>query len=475
MNSIHHNLVTRMACRRLLVMSIGLGLSLAIGSASAWAQAAKKQPPAAAPKKAAEKAAPAGKFKEKPEPAGFQKMPELMGARGKYQRALQEAALGPDVQKDITDYWTNVVAVQLTRVQRLALFHNADNRNPISRDNIRRELASAKPAILPFANDVALRTMAEVAAGDFHPAGRVNAMYIIGELDQQPRAAAAGGGVSPAVPFAPALSQANGLLATVENPKQHTAVRVAALLGIQRHAEAAGLPAAGQTAIRAALTKVLKEPPADPADADGNAWLRMRAATVLAGMKGGPGAEGAREIAALVSDNKAGAVARCGAASAVGQIALDASVNAAQLAGGLGNLTIEVCQREIQRAAAEGEPIASQKLQQQVGSAVKAFGTAGGKTGIVNSVKDAAAKAIVDDVAAKVGEVHALFADGATVETPGLNEKVAELKKSLQTHKLLAATADTEKTTATATDASAEPAPTPAKKAAANKPAATTK
>jgi hypothetical protein len=359
--------------------------------------------------------------------------------------------------------------VQLTQPARLPFFHAAaPTNNPLSLDRLRRALATAKPEVLPFTNDIAMRTLGEVASGDYHPAGRVNAMLLIGDLDQQPRTAAAGGGIAPAVPFAAALTQAGGLLATVEDPKQHTAVRVAALAGVQRHSEATGLPAAGQAAIRAALAKVLKEPPSDPADADGNAWLRMRAATVLGGMKGGPGPEAAKEIAALVSDAKAGTVARCGAAAAVGQIAaLDAGINAAQLAGGLGNLTIEVCQQELQRAAAESEPIASPKLQQQVGSVVRAF------SGGLKSVKDAAAKAIVDDVAAKVGEVHALFADGAAVEASGVNEKLTDLKKSLQTHKLMAATAEAAKPAEAAAETT-EAAPT-AKKAAAKPATGTTK
>ena len=185
-----------------------------------------------------------------------------------------------------------------------------------------------------------------------------------------------------------------------------------------------------------------------------------------AASKADPVPEAAKELAALVSDRKAGAVARCAAATAVGQIALPADVNAAQLAGGLGSLTLDVCAQEMARAAGEAEPIASQKLDQQIAAAIKAF------TGLAKSVKDAAAKAIVDDVAAKVTEVHTLFADGAAVEAAGLNEKLAELKKSLQTHKLIAA--DAAKPAEVAAEASDKTTPV-TKEAAAKSKAATTK
>ena len=452
------------AWRRIVIGAIVVGLSAAVPLQALHAQATKKQPGPAAKKPAAaadEQAAPANgaaKFKVKPAPAGFQTIPQMMAARGKYQQAVRADEVTDAERKAVEEYWTNVVAVQLANPANLHLFGNPNPRNPISLDNIKRDLAAAKPGILPFTNDLAFKTMSEVAAGNYHPAGRVNAMLIIGELDQQPRSQS-GGMIIPAIPFAPALTQAGGLIATVEDPKQHTAVRVAALVGIARHAEAA-LPAATQTALRAALVKALKEQPATAADADGNAWLRMRAASILGGLKGGPGPEAAKELAALVSNGNAGPVARCAAAAAVGQIALPADVNAAQLAGGLGSLTLDVCQRELARAVAENEPIASQKLDQQIAAAVKAF------AGLEKSVKDAAAKAIVDDVAAKVGEVHTLFADGAAVEAAGLNEKLAELKKSLQAHKLIAADApkpaadESEKTTPVAKEASKKPAAT---------------
>jgi hypothetical protein len=457
----------------MLVATIAVGLSVAVQLQALQAQATKKQPAPAAKKPvaaAAEKAAPAAgaaKFDIKQAPAGFQTIPQMMAARGKSQTALRADEVTDTERKDVEDYWRNVVAVQLTNPANLQLFGNPNPRNPVSLENIKRDLATAKPGILPFANDLAFKTMSEVAAGNYHPAGRVNAMLIIGELDQQPRGQA-GGMIIAAVPFAPALTQPGGLIATVENPKQHMAVRVAALVGIARHAEAT-LPAASQTAIRSALVKALKEQPATPADADGNAWFRMRAASILGGLKGGPGPEAAKELAALVLDSNAGAVARCAAATTIGQVALPADVNAAQLAGGLGSLTLDVCQQEMARAAGQSEPIASQKLEQQIASAMKAFNGASATGGLVKSVKDAAAKAIVDDVAANVGEVHTLFADGAVVEVPALNEKLADLKKSLQTHKLIAADA-----VKPADTAAADSTPV-AKEAAVKTKAATTK
>ena len=72
--------------------------------------------------------------------------------------------------------------------------------------------------------------MKQLAAGPYHPAVQVNAMLMIGELNSVEQ---------PPTPLPEAL---DAMIAAVQDTKLSDAVRVAALVGIERHVAPRALP-----------------------------------------------------------------------------------------------------------------------------------------------------------------------------------------------------------------------------------------
>ena len=102
---------------------------------------------------------------------------------------------------------------------------------PDYRHQLRNNFQKAKGrAVHNHLNALVLAFMSKLAAGNFHPAVRVNAMLMIGELNDVESV-----GGTAAVPMAEAL---NVLIGAVESDKVPDAVRAAAMVGILRHAEA---------------------------------------------------------------------------------------------------------------------------------------------------------------------------------------------------------------------------------------------
>lgn len=126
----------------------------------------------------------------------------------------------------------------------------------------------------------------QVAVENYHPAVRYNAMLIIGELNSR-EAVTSGGNPSPPEALAEAREF---MLAELTNPKQIDAVRLAALIGLQRHADLnASRPADRRlpAGVRDKIVKQLLPLAADtkvPANrtVEGHAWMRERVVEILA-------------------------------------------------------------------------------------------------------------------------------------------------------------------------------------------------
>src|SRR5690606_9173279 len=73
--------------------------------------------------------------------------------------------------------------------------------------------------------------MKQLYEGNFHPGVRFNAMLVVGDLDQAPAQLVY---QRPPVPYRPSLDL---MEAAFLDPKQIEPVRVAALIGIHRHAQ----------------------------------------------------------------------------------------------------------------------------------------------------------------------------------------------------------------------------------------------
>lgn len=204
--------------------------------------------------------------------------------------------------------------------------------------------------------NLAVRTMAPIVRGNYHPVARYNAMLLIGELNSTE--ASTVGDRRPPVPLAGALGF---MLRELQNPEQIDAVRVAALNGILRHARIdRDLPAENrrlignnaETMIVDAMVQLVtaNEPP-EGRTLEGHEWIRRRATDVL-GMLGSTGQ--GRVVSALeqvVGDEQAGIDVRCSAAEALGRLnyPADANINVAEIAQKLGVVAASACFKEIER------------------------------------------------------------------------------------------------------------------------------
>jgi hypothetical protein len=326
-----------------------------------------------------------------------------------------------------------------------------------------RQISAADDAKHAFINDVTLKGMIAIANDNYHPAVRHNAMMLIGDLNA--KEAGTGAMATPAEPLPQALTEKGALLESAENAQLPPAVRVAALIGILRHAEnGAKMQPPTKESIRAAMVRVLKEKkPAENTSPDGHAWLRMRAADVL-GVLALPGAdnESAKELAKVIDEADAPLMLRCAAARSLGRLKLGAAADlkVAEIAGALGNLTLEVCSAELARSEAANESPSARTLGHRTVCIQVALKGEDDKGGIGALKAEGNDKTVLDGVSKTVLEIAGSFdhADAATDIKP----KVEELEKLLAQHKLLRAKPAAPAATAVKPEAEAEAGATPA-------------
>ena len=192
-------------------------------------------------------------------------------------------------------------------------------------------------------NALALRYMGELAVGDFHPATRVNAMLMIGELNQRES-------TSPAAPPAPLPTALPELVKAVEADDQVDTVKLAALVGIIRHGELGAITAdADRNAVVGAMLALLnaKRPPERSVDGDG--WIRARAVELL-GILQVPASNAAVSdmIRKMMADRTLPFSARRAAADALGKLNYQGfgAASIAPLAAALSQLTTDACAAE---------------------------------------------------------------------------------------------------------------------------------
>jgi hypothetical protein len=150
-------------------------------------------------------------------------------------------------------------------------------------NRIKNETASLQ--VRDHLNKLTLDYMRKFAANNLHPAVRYNAMLIIGDLDA--RAEDTVGDRKPAEPMFEALEV---LQTELTSPTQIDAVRVAALLGLQRHAKQNRLRPADKQWTEGQMTALsgkigpiaaAQKPPAGRS-VDGHVWMRRLSLETLA-------------------------------------------------------------------------------------------------------------------------------------------------------------------------------------------------
>lgn len=210
---------------------------------------------------------------------------------------------------------------------------------PKFRKELRDQLMQAKVGVAHNRlTDLILKKMTEAAFGnDFDLTVRVNAMLLIGELNLEDtsRPGATPTPLTAAVPI---------LVKAVRDPALADPVRIAALVGLVRHATLSIASEQVSADVAAAALELTKSKSAPGRSAAGSSWMRARAIEIL-GLQGSVGANNvvAETLADILADTAARVPVRKAAAEAVGKLNFQNAVNfnPGKLAQGLGNLAVE--------------------------------------------------------------------------------------------------------------------------------------
>jgi hypothetical protein len=393
--------------------------------------------PAATPAPAAPADAAGKKWKEDAVPAALaaRSSPERVRFARELPGILRGETTLDDNGKAVLDgHYGQIAFAEMTHVANLPrltdarqLFRNRTMRNANMPDAVRSHL-----------NDLIFKQMGKVAHDKgYHPAVRVNAMLMIADLNSK-EPTVSGGQLTPATPLATVLIARDGLLDSAGNTTLDPAVRAVAMYGVQRHAEA-GIAAGNQAAVQTKLLAILKEKATTPEASQGLAWLKARAANVLETTSPAGGAAAA-ELANVVIDAASPVDVRCAAARALGaQKGLTAgSIKVPDVVAALGNLHLDACREEIDRAAVEQDTVAPRQVHFRASAVQAALGD-GKATGVAMLVP-AAEKALVTGIAKNVAETLALVPDENADPTEQLKLKANELEKLLVDNKVLKST-----------------------------------
>jgi hypothetical protein len=219
-------------------------------------------------------------------------------------------------------------------------------------------------------NQVAFSTLKYIASKPtYHPIARYNATLMLGDLDM--RIATETREAIPMREVAPVLV---GLL----SPKQIDAVRVAALIGLGRHAEAMrdndiAVLAANRRMIIGKMLSIIgeKEPPKQRS-AEGHHWMRRQAVEILGAM-GDVGTSGsiAKALVSAAADKESPLWFRCAAAHALGRLKIKEAgptvIDPKKVSETLRDLAAETCRAEVQRAKTDKSAVSQAQLLADLG------------------------------------------------------------------------------------------------------------
>lgn len=195
---------------------------------------------------------------------------------------------------------------------------------PTVQNKLLKEISTTSGEVRNHLVPLTRRAMERLAAPktNCHPAVRYTAVLILGQLNDQEEKS----GNEPA-PAVPSVEARKILLKQFDDPNQIDSVRLAAMIGMLRHAQLhsarESMDSSGQNEIRTRMIQLIttKTPPADRT-VDGHDWMRRRAADILSalGYQGETGGKSVETLVNVVSDRGESIGLRCAAASALGAL-----------------------------------------------------------------------------------------------------------------------------------------------------------
>ena len=278
-------------------------------------------------------------------------------------------------------YYTTYYFPRMTRYDPASLGELA-----VSRQEFLRRLQSSRNAAAKTAlNNLALAEMGKLIRGNYHPAVRYNAMLLVGAINSRE-----GRSTNPVQEPLP-VPQAMGIMLTaLEQPGQHDAVTVAALVGVLRHVDLDRQlealqgrngfvdVASRQRIATIARTLVEQQAPPPGRSLAGHTWIRRRALEILGSVPGPAGSLATLSLNLLSADADAVPLSlRCTAARMLERVRDPQGLNAgpAEVAEQLGQFAVVAVRGELARVQSRD------KRQQQLDSYSGAAGPGGGSPG----------------------------------------------------------------------------------------------
>lgn len=246
-------------------------------------------------------------------------------------RSLSE----PENQAKFDQYFRDLLFRRWTYPQYLKII--CDDRELILRF---LELSKSEPARERL-HGLITSNMPKIATGNFHPALRYNAMLLLGQLNSKEAVK-----FTPKSPAVPLIEILPGLVEEVVNENQIDAVRVAALIGIQRHAEG-NLPAGAKQEVINRLLPILAQAAPQNRTPEAHAWIQRRVVNILGAMESaGAGDAVIKGLRSIVADPDQPTSLRCAAAAALAPVGLGAA-DPKEVAGEMGSVAAEACREEL--------------------------------------------------------------------------------------------------------------------------------
>jgi hypothetical protein len=238
--------------------------------------------------------------------------------------------------------------------------------------------------------------MTKIAADNYHPFVRYNALLIIGDLSEREPTS-----TQPGIPYKQGFAV---LMQALGHDKLPDGLRVAALRGVVRHVEAGGLSAAELASVREAAFGLLTKAAPAGRSTEAHDFIRRRAADVL-GMIGDPGQDNAAftALSAILADDKASLELRVAAARAVGRMNLVSAgrQDPAPIVRRLGQLAVESYRLELASFGEEGVIISGRRLLHRLKAAQEGLlgpRPAEQRAGVASLAQDPAQTQLVDNV-----------------------------------------------------------------------------
>lgn len=266
-------------------------------------------------------------------------------ANSKFGGTFRAGQIPEGEKPELEQYFDNYIDVLLSPGGALEV---PDARSKL-RSSVMRQIGNAADKSgLVYLNALALGKLGAAASAEKNsPHGRYNCMLAIGELNElEPTQ----GGSGPVKPLPQALPV---LLAAVAQADTPAAVKVAALIGIQRHAK---LGIADKNVERQVVTELAKliqqtTPPTDVGP-DGHHWMRRQAIDVLGQIKQpGAGNEVVNALVGIVGEKANPRSVRLEAMRALGQFKVPANAMGDTVSPTVGAMTLDLLKNEPNRRA----------------------------------------------------------------------------------------------------------------------------